>query len=391
MAALLLDLGPGDEVIMPSFTFVSTANAFVLRGATPVFVDIRPDTLNLDERLIEAAITPRTTAIVAVHYAGVACEMDAICDIAAAPRTGRHRGRGAGADVAVQGTAARLVRPPGGAQLSRDEERDLAARAARWSSTTRGSSSAPRSSGRRAPTARSSRAAQVDKYTWVDVGSSFLPSELDGGVPVGAARRGRRASRPRRLRVWRRYRDACARARSAGRAASVVPADCVHNAHLFYVLLPAPARGASVLAELNAPRRPRRLPLRAAAFRAGGPAIRARVRSMERHRRLQRAPGPAAAVGGDACRCAADDRGTAAGERRCCQREVTGISSIHRAPVPAAGPSGRHDREGPDHKRQVNVGVGACVRALTIMSRAKRAAATRSPFGSVPPLLRVIP
>ena len=96
MAALLAELGPGDEVIMPSFTFVSTANAFVLRGAVPVFVDIRPDTLNLDERLIEAAITPRTRAIVPVHYAGVACEMDAIMAIARAPRPDRDRGRRAG-------------------------------------------------------------------------------------------------------------------------------------------------------------------------------------------------------------------------------------------------------------------------------------------------------
>ena len=104
---MLFDAGPGDEVIMPSFTFVSTANAFVLRGATPVFVDIRPDTLNLDERLIEAAITPRTKAIVPVHYAGVACEMDAIMAIATAPRPAGHRGRGAGAAVRLHAAAAR--------------------------------------------------------------------------------------------------------------------------------------------------------------------------------------------------------------------------------------------------------------------------------------------
>ena len=135
MAAILLDLGPGDEVIMPSYTFVSTANAFALRGARPVFVDIREDTLNLDERLVEAAITPRTRAICVVHYAGVACEMDAILAI---------------------------ISGEGGALLAR--EGDLAERAEiiREKGTDR---------------SRFFRG-QVDKYTWVDIGSSYLPSEL---------------------------------------------------------------------------------------------------------------------------------------------------------------------------------------------------------------------
>ena len=110
MAALLLDLQPGDEVIMPSFTFVSTANAFVLRGATPVFVDIRADTLNIDETLIEAAITPRTRAIVAVHYAGVACDMDADRGDRPAPRPRRDRGRRAGTAARRTGAPARVAR-----------------------------------------------------------------------------------------------------------------------------------------------------------------------------------------------------------------------------------------------------------------------------------------
>ena len=117
MAAILAEIQPGDEVIMPSFTFVSTANAFVLRGGVPVFVDIRPDTLNIDESKIEAAITPKTRAIVVVHYAGVACEMEAIVDIARRHRPAADRGCGAGDRRLVSRPAARRLRPARGAQL----------------------------------------------------------------------------------------------------------------------------------------------------------------------------------------------------------------------------------------------------------------------------------
>ena len=124
MAAILCDLAPGDEVIMPSYTFVSTANAFVLRGAVPVFVDIRADNLNLDERLIAAAITPRTRAIAVVHYAGVACDMDAIMALANAAQSARGRGRGAGVARDLQGPQPGHDRPSGMHQLSRNQEPD---------------------------------------------------------------------------------------------------------------------------------------------------------------------------------------------------------------------------------------------------------------------------
>ena len=193
MAALLLDLEPGDEVIMPSFTFVSTANAFVLRGAVPVFVDIRPDTLNIDERAVEAAITPRTRAIVVVHYAGVACEMDAIVAIAATARPGRHRGRGAGARAPRT-----RARPLGGfgdlAAFSFHETKNVISRRGRRAARQRRpiSSSAPRSSGRRAPIGAAffrgeRRQVHLDRHRLV------VPAErADRRVPVGAARAGRR-------------------------------------------------------------------------------------------------------------------------------------------------------------------------------------------------------
>lgn len=177
MAALLLDLQPGDEVIMPSYTFVSTANAFVLRGAVPVFVDVREDTLNLDERLVEAAITPRTRAICVVHYAGVACEMDTLMDIAA--RHGlavvedaaqaimsTYKGRPLGT-IGELGALSfhetkNIISGEGGALLCRDARFGERAEILREKGTNR---------------SRFFRG-QVDKYTWVDVGSSFLPGEI---------------------------------------------------------------------------------------------------------------------------------------------------------------------------------------------------------------------
>jgi dTDP-4-amino-4,6-dideoxygalactose transaminase len=250
MAALLIDLQPGDEVIMPSFTFVSTANAFVLRGVTPVFVDIRPDTLNLDEALVEAAITPRTRAIVPVHYAGVACEMDRLLDIArrrnlviiedaAHAFLARYKGRPLGsfgqlATFSFHETK-NVISGEGGALVVNDPR--LVERAEiLWEKGT------DRSKFFRG---------QVDKYTWVDVGSSFLPGELVAAF-LWAQLEAAEDITARRLDLWNRYRSAARSLESLGLRLPVVPGECEHNAHLFYVLLPAHARQADVLKDLNA-------------------------------------------------------------------------------------------------------------------------------------------
>jgi len=177
MAAILAGIGPGDEVILPSYTFVSTANAFVLRGGVPVFVDIRADTLNLDASLIESAITPRTRAIVPVHYAGVACEMDAILEIArrrgllviedaAQGLMSDYRGRALGALGALGALSfhetKNVISGEGGALLVNDERLIARAEIVREKGTDR---------------SRFFRG-EVDKYTWVDIGSSFLPGEI---------------------------------------------------------------------------------------------------------------------------------------------------------------------------------------------------------------------
>ena len=177
MAAILLDIQPGDEVIMPSYTFVSTANAFVLRGAVPVFVDIREDTLNLDERLIEQAITPRTKAIVPVHYAGVACEMDTIMEVAnrhdllvvedaAQGLMATYKGKALGT-IGHFGTISfhetkNITSGEGGALPVNDERFVQRAEIVREKGTNRSLFSR----------------GQVDKYTWCDIGSSYLPGEL---------------------------------------------------------------------------------------------------------------------------------------------------------------------------------------------------------------------
>ncbi len=250
MAALLVDLQPGDEVIMPSFTFVSTANAFVLRGATPVFVDIRPDTLNIDEELIEAAITPRTKAIVAVHYAGVACEMDRLLDIAtrrnlvliedaAHAFLARYKGRPLGslghlATFSFHETK-NVISGEGGALIINDER--FAERAEiLWEKGT------DRSKFFRG---------QVDKYTWVDVGSSFLPGELVAAF-LWAQLEAADDITARRLDLWNRYLAAARLLEPLGLRSAVVPRECEHNAHLFYLLLPPHVRQADVLKDLNA-------------------------------------------------------------------------------------------------------------------------------------------
>lgn len=237
MAALLIDLEPGDEVILPSFTFVSTANAFVLRGAIPVFVDIRADTLNIDERLIEAAITPRTKAICVVHYAGIACEMDTILAIAA--RHGlkviedaaqgiysTYKGRPLGA-IGELGALSfhetkNIISGEGGALLIRDADLAERAEVIREKGTNR---------------SKFFRG-QVDKYTWVDVGSSYLPSELIAAFLAAQTDQGEEITR-RRLAIWDRYHAWAEKYEAEGLLRRpVVPQDCVHNAHMYYLLLP---------------------------------------------------------------------------------------------------------------------------------------------------------
>ena len=236
MAALLLDLEPGDEVIMPSFTFVSTANAFVLRGAVPVFVDIRADTLNIDENLIEAAITPRTRAICVVHYAGVGCEMDAIEAIAvrhgltivedaAQGILATYRGRPLGAIGAIGALSfhetKNLISGEGGALLVNDARFAERAEIIREKGTNRSQFFR----------------GQVDKYTWVDVGSSYLPSEILAAF-LAAQIEEADTINARRLALWNRYHEAFAPLEAAGRLRRpIVPAHCTHNAHMYYLLL----------------------------------------------------------------------------------------------------------------------------------------------------------
>jgi dTDP-4-amino-4,6-dideoxygalactose transaminase len=236
MAALLLDIRPGDEVIMPSYTFVSTANAFVLRGGVPVFVDIRADTLNLDERLIEAAVTPRTRAVVPVHYAGVACEMDAILSIArrhglsvvedaAQAVMADYKGRPLGSigDLGAYSfhETKNVISGEGGALLVNDPELVASAEIIREKGTDR---------------SRFFRG-QVDKYTWQEVGSSFLPGELIAAFLWAQLEEADRITQSR-LASWRRYHELLEPLESKEiLRRPIVPDGCRHNAHLYYVLL----------------------------------------------------------------------------------------------------------------------------------------------------------
>lgn len=238
MAALLLNLEPGDEVIMPSYTFVSTANAFVLRGAVPVFLDIRSDTLNLDERLIEAAITPRTRAIVPVHYAGVACEMDAIMGIAKRHRLSVVEDAAQGVMASYKGRVLgsigdlgaysfhetkNIISGEGGSLLVNDPKLALRAEIIREKGTDR---------------SRFFRG-EIDKYTWQEVGSSFLPGELIAAflwAQLGEADR----ITEERLACWNHYQQLLAPLESKGvLRRPIVPEECQHNAHMYYVLLSA--------------------------------------------------------------------------------------------------------------------------------------------------------
>lgn len=236
MAALLLDIQPGDEVIMPSYTFVSTANAFVLRGGVPVFVDIREDTLNLDETLIEAAITPRTKVIVPVHYAGVPCEMDTIMMIArkhglkvvedsAQGVMSSYKGRALGSigDLGAFSfhETKNVISGEGGALLVNDPQLSLRAEMIREKGTDR---------------SRFFRG-EIDKYTWQEVGSSFLPGELIAAF-LWAQLEEAKSITDARLKIWDFYHLLLAPLEAQGLIRRpIIPIDCQHNAHMYYVLL----------------------------------------------------------------------------------------------------------------------------------------------------------
>ncbi|MEV5706125.1 dTDP-4-amino-4,6-dideoxygalactose transaminase [Actinoallomurus sp. NPDC052274] len=237
MSALLLDLVPGDEVIVPSFTFVSTATAIALRGAVPVFVDCRPDTLNLDERRIEAAVTPRTRAIVVVHYAGVACEMDAVMAIAgryglavvednAHGLGGRYKGRPLGSfgTLAAQSFHAtkNVQCGEGGALVVNDATLIERAEIIREKGTNRSQFFR----------------GMTDKYRWVENGSSYLPSDILAAFLVAQLEAIDDIQR-RRHRIWNAYDERLADwAGDRGVGRPTVPDGCAHPAHLYYLLLP---------------------------------------------------------------------------------------------------------------------------------------------------------
>lgn len=234
MAALLSDIKEGDEIIMPSYTFVSTADAFVLRGAKPIFVDIRPDTMNIDETLIEEAITPRTKAIVPVHYAGVGCEMDTIMDIAR-----RHELKVI--EDAAQGVMSYYKGVPlgsigdygcfsfhetknysmgeGGAIVIRDKENIEDAEVIREKGTNR---------------SKFFRG-QIDKYTWVEAGSSYLPSELNAAYLLSQLDVANEILDNRML-TWTTYFEGLRNLQDDGRIElPFIPEHCIHNAHMFYI------------------------------------------------------------------------------------------------------------------------------------------------------------
>ena len=237
LTALLLDIKPGDEVIVPSFTFVSTASAFALRGAKPVFIDIRPDTLNLDEEQLESLITPSTRAIIVVHYAGVGCEMDTIAQIAARHGIpiiednahglfGRYRGRflGTFGCLATQSfhETKNFSCGEGGALLVNDSRFIERAEILREKGTNR---------------SRFFRG-QVDKYTWVDVGSSYLPSDILAAI-LYAQLEVREAIQERRSTIWQRYLSTLSSwAADHYVGIPTVPEHCEQAYHIFYLLLP---------------------------------------------------------------------------------------------------------------------------------------------------------
>jgi dTDP-4-amino-4,6-dideoxygalactose transaminase len=236
LSAILLNLEPGDEVIMPSYTFVSTANAFVLRGAVPVFVDVREDTLNLDENLIEAAITDRTKAIVPVHYAGVGCEMDKIMAIAqkhnlkvvedaAQGMMSKYKGQALGS-IGDLGTYSfhetkNIISGEGGCLLVNNPELALRAEIIREKGTDRSQFFR----------------GEIDKYTWQDIGSSFLPGELTAAFLWGQLEEAHRIT-VERLKIWQHYHEMLLPFEEQNLLRRpIIPDSCQHNGHMYYILL----------------------------------------------------------------------------------------------------------------------------------------------------------
>lgn len=237
MAAILIDIKAGDEIIMPSFTFVSTANAFVLRGGGPVFVDVRRDTLNMDESKIESAITSRTKAIVPVHYAGVSCEMDTIMDIARNTKLkvvedaaqgvmAKYKGRALGA-IGDLGTYSfhetkNIISGEGGAILINDPELSLRAEIIREKGTNRSQYFR----------------GEVDKYTWQDLGSSYLPGELTAAFLCAQLEEANLIT-SERIKLWNFYHEALSSYENENLLRRpIIPESCEHNSHMYYVLLP---------------------------------------------------------------------------------------------------------------------------------------------------------
>ena len=234
LAALLARIEPGDEVIMPSFTFVSTADAFIMRGAKAVFVDIRPDTMNMDEQLIEDAITPKTRAIAPVHYAGVACEMDTIMDIARRHRLTVVEDAAQGVMSSYKGRALGTIGDfgcfsfhetknysmgEGGCLLINDPDQIERAEIIREKGTNR---------------SKFFRG-QIDKYTWVDLGSSYLPSDLNAAYLWAQLEKAQEIYDDR-MASWDLYRERLEKLAADGRIElPVIPEGCVHNAHMFYI------------------------------------------------------------------------------------------------------------------------------------------------------------
>lgn len=236
MAAILIDIQPGDEVIMPSYTFVSTANAVVLRGGVPVFVDIRPDTLNLDESLVEGAITARTRAVFPIHYGGVPADMDTLSEIAARHQLhivedaaqalgSEYKGRKAGSFGQLAAFSfhetKNVISGEGGALAINDPSLIERAEVIREKGTNR----------------KLFFRGQVDKYTWVDVGSSFLPGELIAAFLYGQLEKMETITKTR-LETWKIYDDALRPFNKRGLVTPIIPSSCTHNGHLYYVLLP---------------------------------------------------------------------------------------------------------------------------------------------------------
>ena len=250
LSALLLDIQPGDEVIVPSFTFVSTVNAFVLRGAKPIFIDIRPDTLNMDERQLERLITPKTRAILPVHYAGVGCEMEVICEIAARYSIpivednahglfGKYKGRclgtfGAFATQSFHETK-NVTCGEGGALIINDPRYIERAEILREKGTNRSQFFR----------------GQVDKYTWVDIGSSYLPSDILAAF-LYAQLEVRDEVQAKRRQIWEYYDQHLKDwAEKYDVRLPIIPAHCEQAYHMFYLLLPSLEYRQALIAHLK--------------------------------------------------------------------------------------------------------------------------------------------